>query len=414
MFLAVDSIFRIHLFHGSGESQPPSAGALLNRRSFVTGLCSVCSFVLLRGEFASSEQKSGLEQRVRAQMDLGVSDGLTIGAVMMVIQRDNVLALEAAGYSDLDTQRPMRTDAIFDIRSISKPITVFGALLLVDDGKLRLDDPLAKFLPEFSRVQVKGQTKPTGVPITIRQLMTHTSGIAAERPAELENITRTFDHTLAQTVALVAQQPLDFTPGSKWTYSSSGISVLGRVVEVVSGQPFERFMEQRVFEPLEMRDSSFFTNRAKINRIPTMYTDQRGHLVRDVMDVTRPGQKYPGPEFGLFSTAEDLRHFCQMMLNRGSWQGRMILSPKLIDEMIRPEMPTSFPEYYSGLGWAVHPKEAAEMSYAVTDGSYGANGASGGIVWIDPSLKLIRIYLTHHFGGDSIDADPVMNAALPT
>ena len=131
-----------------------STVCLLNRRSFVTGLCSVFIFVLLRGGFASSEQKSGLEERVRA--------------------------------------------------------------------------------------------------ITIRQLMTHTSGMAAERPPEVENITRTFDHTLAQTVALVAQQPLDFTPGSKWTYSSSGISVLGRVVEVVSGQPFERFMEQRVFEPLEM------------------------------------------------------------------------------------------------------------------------------------------------------------------
>lgn len=388
-------------------------GGLLNRRSFVTGVSSVCSLVLLRGGFASSEQKSGLEQRVRAQMDLGVSDGLTVGAVMIVVQRDKVLALEAAGYSDLDTKKPMRTDAIFDIRSISKPITVFGALLLVDDGKLGLDDPLAKFLPEFSRVQVKGQTQTTGVLITIRQLMTHTSGIAAERPPELENITRTFDHTLAQTVALVGQQPLDFTPGSKWTYSSSGIAVLGRVIEVVSGQPYEGFMEQRILEPLEMQDSSFYTNRAKVNRIPTMYTDQGGRLAKDAMDVTRPGQKYPGPEFGLFSTAEDLRHFCQMMLNRGSWQGRTILSPKLIDEMIRPQMPTSVPKYYSGLGWAVHPKKAAEMSYAVTDGSYGANGASGGIVWIDPSLQLIRIYLTHHFGGDFTDANPVMNAALP-
>jgi CubicO group peptidase (beta-lactamase class C family) len=386
---------------------------LLNRRSFVTGVSSVCSLILLRGGFASSEQKSGLEQRVRAQLDLGVRDGLTVGAVMMVVQGDKVLALEAAGYSDLDTKRPMRTDAIFDIRSISKPITVFGALLLVDDGKLGLDDPLAKFLPEFSRVQVKGQTQPTGVPITIRQLMTHTSGIAAERPPELKNITRTFDHTLAQTVALVSQQPLDFTPGSKWTYSSSGIAVLGRVVEVVSGQPYEGLMEQRIFGPLEMRDSSFFTNRAKVDRIPTMYTDQGGRLAKDAMDVTRPGQKYPGPDFGLFATAEDLRHFCQMMLNRGSWQGRTILSPKLIDEMIRPEMPTSLPKYYSGLGWAVHPKEAAEMSYAVTDGSYGANGASGGIVWIDPSLQLIRIYLTHHLGGDFTDANPVMNTALP-
>ena len=172
-------------------------------------------------------------------------------------------------------------------------------------------------------------------------------------------------------------------------------------------------MEQRIFEPLGMQDSSFFTSRTKIDRIPTMYTDQNGHLAKDVMDVTRPGQKYPGPEFGLFSTAHDLRRFCQMMLNRGSWQGRTILSPQLIDEMIRPEMPTSVPKYYSGLGWAVHPRQAAEMSYAVTAGSYGANGASGGIVWIDPSLQLVRVYLTHHFGGDFTDADPVMNAALP-
>ena len=204
---------------------------------------------------------------------------------------------------------------------------MLGALLLVDDGKLGLDDPLARLLPEFSRVQVKGQTQSTGVPITIRQSMTHTSGIAAERPPELENITRTFDHTLAQTVALVAQQPLDFKPGSKWISSSSGIAVLGRVVEVVSGQAYEAFMEQRIFEPLEMRDSSFFTNRAKVDRIPTMYTDQSGQLAKDVMDVTCPGQKYPGPEFGLFSTAEDLRHFCQMMLNGGSWQRRTICLP---------------------------------------------------------------------------------------
>jgi CubicO group peptidase (beta-lactamase class C family) len=165
----------------------PHIGSLLNRRSFVTGLSSVCSLVLLRGGFASIEHKSGLAQRARAPMDLGVSAGLTVGAVMMVVQRDKVRALEAAGYSDLDTKRRMRTDAIFDIRSISKPITVFGALLLLDDGKLGLEDPLAKFLPEFLPVQVKGQTKATGVPITIRHLMTHTSGLAAERPPELES-----------------------------------------------------------------------------------------------------------------------------------------------------------------------------------------------------------------------------------
>jgi len=386
----------------------------LERRTFLAGLSSVGCLALTKNAAAYLAPMSPLQERVRAQLDVSVSDGLTVGAVMMVVQRDNVLALEAAGYADLAAKRPMRTDAIFDIRSMSKPVTVFGALLLVDDGKLALEDPLAKFLPQFSHLTVNGQSQPTNVPITIRQLMNHSSGIAEDRPPELENITRAFDHTLAQDVALVAQQPLDFTPGSKWTYSSSGIAVLGRVIEVICGQPFESFMEKRVFEPLAMRDSSFFTNRSKVERIPTMYNLEDGKLVRDVMDVTRPGQKYPGPEFGLFSTAEDLRHFGQMMLNRGAWNGHTLISSKLVDEMHRPaDIHTSVPKYQSGLGFAIHTEKEAEMSYTVTNESYGANGASGGIIWIDPSLQLIRIYLTHYFLGDFRDGNPAMNAAFP-
>ncbi len=386
----------------------------MERPTFLAGLSSLSCLALTKDIAGYPAPMTPLQERVRAQLDLGVSNGLTVGAVMMVVQRDNVLALEAGGYSDLAARRPMRTDAIFDIRSIGKPITVFGALLLVDDGKLALEDPLAKFLPEFSRLTVKGQSQPTTVPITIRQLMNHSSGIAEDRPPELENITPTFDHTLAQDAVLVAQQPLDFTPGSKWTYSSSGIAVLGRVIEVISGQPFESFMEKRIFEPLEMRDSSFFTNRSKMDRIPTMYNLKGGELAKDVMDVTRPGQKYPGPEFGLFSTAEDLRRFCQMLLNRGAWNGRKLISSKLVDEMHRPaDVHTRVPKYQSGLGFAIHTEREAEMSYAVTNDSYGANGASGCIIWIDPSIQLIRIYLTHYFLGDFRDANPAMNAAFP-
>jgi len=293
-------------------------------------------FALTKTAAAYFDPMTPLQQRVQTQLDLGVSDGLTVGAVVMAVQREKVLALEAAGYSDLAAKKPMKTDAIFDIRSISKPITVLGALLLVDDGKLTLDDALAKFLPEFSHLTVKGQAQPTNVPITLRQLMMHTSGIADERPPRLENITRTFDLTLAEDAALVAQQPLDFTPGSRWAYSSSGIAVLGRVIEVASGQSFETFIQQRLLGPLEMQDSSFFTNRAKVARIPTMYNLENGHLVKDVMDVTRPGQKYSAPEFGLFSTAEDLRHLGQMMLNRGSRKSQKLLSSSLVDEMTRP------------------------------------------------------------------------------
>ena len=386
----------------------------MNRRLFLWSASSACSLAAFGRAFALPQPESALQKRVRAQLNLGVEEELTVGAVALVAQQGLVKVLEATGYADRESRKPMSTDAIFDIRSISKPITVLGALLLVQEGKLKLDDSLANMLPEFSHLSVAGQNQPVSVPITIQQLMTHTSGIAAERPAEIANITRTFDHTLAQAVALTAKQPLDFLPGTQWAYSSPGIAVLGRVIEVVSGQPFESFVGRRLFEPLDMQDTSFFSDRSKISRIPTMYNLENGRLVKDVMDVTRPNQKYPAPEFGVFSTAEDLRHLCQMMLDRGKWKNRAVLSPALVDAATHPYVMTTVPKYLAGLGWAVHTGTEAAMSYAATDGGYGATGASSGLIWIDPSLQLIRIYLTHHFGDGSFrDGNPVMNAAFP-
>jgi len=387
---------------------------IMDRRQFLWSASSLCTLAGLGRAFAAPPQESALQKRVRAQLNLGVDEELTVGAVTLVAQQGQIKALESAGYADRESRKPMQTDAIFDIRSISKPITVLGALLLAQDGKLKLDDSLAKLLPEFSHATVTGQNQPLTVPITIQQLMTHTSGIAVERPPEIANITRTFDHTLAEAVALTARQPLDFAPGAQWAYSSPGIAVLGRVIEVVSGQPFEGFMRQRLFEPLDMQDTSFFTDRSKVSRIPTMYNLENGHLVKDAMDVTRPSQKYSAPEFGLFSTAEDLRHLGQMMLDRGKWKNRVVLSSAFVGAATHPYAMTTVPKYHAGLGWAVHTGVEAAMSYAATDGSFGATGASSGLIWIDPSLQLIRIYLTHYFGGGTFaDGNPVMNAAFP-
>ena len=386
----------------------------MNRRRFLWSASSLCSLAALGRAFAVPPPDFALQKRVRAQLDLGVDQELTVGAVALVAQRGQIKLLDATGFADRESHRPMQTDAIFDIRSICKPITVLGSLLLVQDGKLKLDDPLDSILPEFSHLSVAGQTQPVTVPLTLQQLMTHTSGITSQHPAEIANITRTFNHTLAEAVALTAKQPLDFVPGTQWAYSSPGIAVLGRVIEVVSKQPFESFMQRRIFEPLDMNDTSFFTDPSKVGRIPTMYNLENGRLVKDVMDVTRPNQKYSAPEFGLFSTAEDLRHFGQMMLDRGKWKNRSVLSPALVDAAKHPYVMTTVPKYHAGLGWAVHTGTEAAMSYATTDGSFGANGASSGLIWIDPSLQLIRIYLTHHFGNGSFpDGNPVMNAAFP-
>jgi CubicO group peptidase (beta-lactamase class C family) len=311
----------------TSDGNSGTATNLVNRRSFLSRLAATCIVAASASRISLAELlTTPLQRRVKTQLDLGIENELTVGAVAMVVQRGQLLVLESGGYADLASKRPMPTDAIFDIRSISKPITIFGALLLVQQRKIGLDAHLADYLPQFTRMNVKGQTAPVDVPITIRQLMTHTSGMGQDGPPEVANITRTFDRTLPEYVDIIARQPLEFVPGTKWSYSSLGIATLGRVIEVVSGMAFEDFMHKRLFAPLDMRDSSFFTNRAKVDRIPTMYKLENGHLVKDVMDVTRPGQKYPAPEFGMFSTAEDLRHFAQMMLDRGTWKGRSISS----------------------------------------------------------------------------------------
>ena len=385
----------------------------MNRRHFVSGRAAASTLCTLREALGAVEYRTPVQLRVHSQLELAVDAGLTVGAVMLAAQHGKVIAYEAAGYADAATKKPMRTDAIFDVRSISKIFTDFGILMLIDQGRIGLDQPLEEILPEFKKVTVRGEDHPPSSPITIREMMLHSSGISDDIQPEIKDITRTFDHTLAEYTALTVQRPLDFTPGTKWAYSSSAVATLGRVIEVVSGMEFEVFMHERVFKPLEMQDSSFFTDRSKVARIPTMYNLENGQLVKDRMDPTRPGQKYPAPEFGMFSTAEDLRHFCQMMLDRGVWNGHRLLSDKLYAEVTRPQMKTMLPKYMAGIGYAIYTGQGAEMSYAVTPGSFGVNGASGGLIWMDPTIQLLRVYLTHYFLGNFREGNMVMNAAFP-
>jgi CubicO group peptidase (beta-lactamase class C family) len=188
-----------------------------------------------------------------------ISSGRLPCAVGVVVQRGQVLFQNVVGFADLETKLPLRDDAIFDVRSLSKPITAIGAMLLLESGKLTLGDPIERHLPELRGIQLArsgGLSMPPRQP-TILDLLTHTSGIPAERPKAVENLTRTMDRSLAEVIRLAAAQPLEFAPGEKWRYSSSGFATLGRIIEVVSNQSFQSYMDQRVFAPLGMQDSSF-------------------------------------------------------------------------------------------------------------------------------------------------------------
>ena len=226
--------------------------------------------------------KSGLDPerlaRIPARMNEFVGKGEAAGIVTLV-QRHGVLAsLDAVGFQDLDAKKQMRKDSIFQIASMTKPVTGVAIMMLVEEGKISLGDPVEKYLPEFRGMQTvvardaKSRTlaKPARL-ITIRDLMTHTSGMAGDYPESLADLMEKGNRTLAEAVLVFSQQPLVFQPGTQYLYSNMGINTLGRIVELVSDQPFERFCESRIFQPLGMKDTFFIPPTDKYDRIAVIY-----------------------------------------------------------------------------------------------------------------------------------------------
>jgi CubicO group peptidase (beta-lactamase class C family) len=326
--------------------------------------------------------------KIPARMKTFVEHGAIAGAVMLIERHGVVASLDAVGYQDLESKRPMRADSIFQIMSMTKPVTATGVMILMEEGKLALSDPVEKHLPEFrSQWMIESQSadrktrtlKRPARPITIRDLLTHTSGMAAAPPDGAKEIYQRMDLPLKDAVALFSQQPLDFEPGSKWQYSNAGIATLGRIIEVVSDQPYEKFLEERIFRPLGMKDSFFFPSPEKIERISMVYKIEKGKLMRSSDDILggdpaqyRRGAKYSAPEFGLYSTAHDLGLFYQMMLNGGTYNGKQLQSI----------------------------------------GTFGHGGAFGTQGWIDPKKDLVGVFLIQRSsGGDNSESKVFMNMA---
>lgn len=331
---------------------------------------------------------------IPVRMQESVDRGRISGAVTLVARHGVVASLDAVGYLDLENKRPMRTDSIFQIMSMTKPVTAVAAMMLVEEGRLALDDSLDKYLPEFR--PVRSQPRPP----TVRDLMMHTSGVAG--PREL-NVMSAMDMTLAQAVALYAQTPLEFEPGSRWAYSNQGIAVLGRIVEVVSGQPYERFVEERILKPLGMTDTFFFPPPEKTSRIALVYRYDDGKLKRGgpellggQPDLYRKGAKYPCPECGLFSTAQDVFAFHQMTLNGGTYNGRRLLSRASVEVMTTVHTGGLEAGFTPGLGWGLGfgvVRDPAGMTELFSLGSYGHGGAFGTEAFVDPKKELVRILL---------------------
>jgi len=352
---------------------------------------------------------------IRPRMQQFVDRGEIAGAVTLVGRRDRVVSLEAVGYRDLAAKAPMQPDTMFRIASMTKPITAAGIMILVDERKLSIEDPVEKHLPEFRGIQVVLKRSKEGVilakpsrPITVRDLLTHTSGMPGGLPPELADLYLKRDRTLAEAVRAFAKRPLDFEPGTKWAYCNVGIDTLGRIIEVASGQSYEAFLEERVFRPLGMVDTCFYPKPAQAARIAVTYAVEQGKLVPAKSAILGPpaGAKYPIPAGGLYSTAADLARFYRMTLGGGSLEGTKVLSPASIAAMTRlqtGELSTGFTSGMGfGLGFAVV-RSPAGITEPLSRGSYGHGGAFGTQGWIDPTKDLFVVLLIQRVGLPNAD-----------
>lgn len=380
------------------------------------GMRFLLSFTLplcLLAASAADPSKAGMNAArlalIPVRMQAFVDRGTAAGFVTLVARHGHLASLNAVGYQDRESKTPMRTDSIFQIMSMSKPVTGVGIMILAEEGKLSLLDAVEKHLPEF-----RGQTLIDGAkpkhPITIRDLMTHTSGMPGGSPATLKGPRGNWDHTLAEVVALESQMKLEGEPGLKWRYSNAGIATLGRIIEVVSGQPFEKFIQDRIFSLLGMRDTFYFLPADKRSRLAAVYTDDNGALKRHAGDPFREGSKYASPEGGIYSTATDLAAFYQMMLNHGVLGGRRILSRAGVDVMTTlhtSDIPAGFaPGMGYGLTWSV--VRAPEGTLRLNSiGSYGHGGAYRTYGWVDPAKDMLGVILLQRTNGGGDVADEI-------
>ena len=320
-----------------------------------------------------------------------------------------VLALSCT--VSLAADKPMRADTIFWIASMTKPITGTAVMMLQDEGKLSVEDPVGKYIPELKDLKTK-EGKPAN--LTLRHLLTHTGGLG-EASSEQSRAAK----TLADLIPHYASQPVKFEPGTKWEYSQSSINSLGRIVEIVSGKPFQDFLDERLFRPLGMKDTTFYLSEEQLPRVAKSYRKEGDKLEEAkifIMEGHAPNsrQRYPAANGGLFSTAPDYGRFCRMILNAGSLDGKTYLKPETVKQMCSLQTPeninTGFTEGNGwGLGWCVVRKPQG-VSEKLSPGSFGHGGAYGTQAWIDPVKGVAYVLMTQRANFPNSDNSDVRKA----
>ena len=333
------------------------------------------------------------------------------GAVTLVANKDKVLSLEAVGDADIAAKKPMKADTVFWIASMSKPITGAALMLLVDEGKVNVDDPVEKYLPEFrgQMVQVTQDDstkvlKPPKHPITVRNVLSHTSGLPFQTSVEHPKLDGL---PLREAVLSYANTPLKHEPDSKYEYSNAGINTAGRIIEVVSGMSYEQFLDERLLKPLGMKDTTFWPNEEQIGRLAKSYRPNAKTKELEEFPISQlqyplsdRSRRFPMPAGGYFATAGDVGRFCQMLLNGGTLDGRRYLSEAAVKQMTSKQTGDALKDGY-GLGFS-------------TGGTtFGHGGAHSTNMTVDTQKGLVTVWMVQHAGypGDGGKAQGEFNKA---
>lgn len=364
---------------------------------------------------------SGQSEAVEAAMKPFVDSGDVSGLVTFIGDKDGVVDVEVLGLADVENNVPMRRDTVFRIASMTKPITALAIMQLVEQGKVQVDDPVEKYLPEFKGQRLlasrEGDTltlKKPARPVAVKDLLTHTSGLP-DYPPGLADVYQKRDRTLSETTIAISQAPLAFEPGSQWRYCNSGIDTLGRIVEVVSGQPYHVYLGTHIFEPLGMVDTTPYPTSEQLKRLAVTYGREQGKLTPrpgGVLDYEN-GAKHPVPAGGLFSTGDDLAKLYQCFLNRGESPGGRVIGEEALADMTTIHTGDLRAGFIDGSGWGYgvgivkEPKGVAENLSAGTFGHGGAFGTQG---WIDPVKGRYTILLIQRIGLPNSDGSAMRKA----
>jgi CubicO group peptidase (beta-lactamase class C family) len=356
-------------------------------------------------------------ERIEALVDRHIEAKSFSGAVTLVARDGEVVWLEAQGLMDLDDERRMPRNGIFRIMSMTKPVVGVATLMMMEEGKVRLLDPVSKFIPEWNDMVVGApsrsssrpsgggpgaapeySTEPAAREVTVRDLLTHTSGVVSGPISNSANrsVVAGPDETLADYIPRLGDVPLEFQPGERWAYSAAaGFDVLSRIVEVVSGQPIDRFLQERLFDPLDMDDTTYVPP-AGNRRLVSLYSQTPGGLQPADDPAFMNGIYFSGGG-GLFTTATDYAQFAMMLANGGELDGERILSPRLVELMGSVFVPDSLPGRQPGEAFGLSVRvvnDPVARNTFLSKGSFGWSGLYGTHFWVDPKEKLVGIALT--------------------